>query len=399
MKRAELEVGTKKVMFMIILIAVLIILLLSVTFVSTGEAFRSKFKLKIALSEPIFLKDGCYIKINNDAAYWLTSDKKECKSLYIASNYVGRSDFYRLLYSLGYPSAPVSKSGLEKVNSEVQSEAEKVTLTNTSNKFTILYSYGNNLDDFSSIKPSSSAPVCQELEFFGVKLFCFNGVIGKKENNLPQIITYFTVLKYTSNQKVMNGLVGKEVYPINFIADNSIKYYDASAPELYGETLDSVKCLPEQGPANYQLHNGESRVYICQKYLTGTTKMPKKLNNVAILYHEANHKYDSHRCWHQEDLKYDMKELLEQNIVISSTCNCNQPPKESPPKEVKNSRDWDFNTIYGTHINYLLSMSQNEILPCEWRTFAFERAEQEMKTKLCQKPNKPKISDTKPDCD
>lgn len=393
-KKKEAKTGTKKVVLIVAVATLLVIVLLSVTFVSTGEAFLYKFKAKLTLPGPVYIKEGCYIKINNDAAYWLTSSKEECKSLFIASSYVGRKDFYRLLYSLKYPSAPVSKTGLNLVNT---GGAEKVTLTNTSNNFTILYYKGDSFDYFESVKPSSSASSCQELGFFGVKLYCFNEVAGKKENNLPQIITYFTVLKYTSNQKVMNGLVGKEVYPINFIADNSIKYYDASAPELYGETLETVKCGESNsacgksyGSANYNTQ--QKRVYICAVFLNSTlAETEKKLAQAAKLYHEANHKYDSHRCWHQEDFQCEPQ-------AITSDCTCSQPP-EKPPQGLQHSRDWDFNSVYGTHINYLLSMSQNEILPCGWRIFAFEEAEKELKTKLCQKPNQPKIGNTKPVCD
>lgn len=172
----------------------------------------------------------------------------------------------------------------------------------------------------------------------------------------------------------MNGLVGKEVYPMSFIAENKVGYYDVSTPEIYGETVESVKCLPKQGSANYQLQNGESRVYICQKYLDEVKKWwqnpAEKLNSAAILYHEANHKF-------QKSHHYDV--------------NCTKT-------EGGNTGDKDFNSVYGAHINYLLFTAQNSNLPCAWRKAAFEKAESEIKIKLCQKPNVPKIGDPEPVC-
>lgn len=367
-----MKINSKRVIFVGVLTAILIIIILSITFASTGKAFFLKKTYpanlpKVAVTHP---GEGCYLKINNAQAYWLTSDKKECESLFIALNYVGRTDFYRLLYSLEYPNAPVSKTGLSAINSGIPGKAEKVTLANTSNNITILYYSESDYDYFNSVKPKFSSSSCQELEFFGIKLYCFNAVAGKKGSNLPQIITYFTILKYTSNQKAMNGLVGEKVYPMNFIVNNKVKYFDASVPNLYGETLESVKCLSSQGSANYQLRNGESRVYICQKLLDKTVEAPQKLYQAAVLYHEANHKF-------QQGHDYDV--------------NCTKT-------NGSNTGDKDFNSVYGAHINYLLSMAQNEILPCEWRKNAFDKAESETKIKLCQKPNAPKIGDTKPKC-
>ncbi len=347
---------------------------------STGEAGKL-FKIPPKSLQFVNPKDGCYIKINEHQVYWLINDQDVCKSLFIASKYAGRKNLYRLLYSLKYPSAPVSKTGLNLINT---GEAEKVVLTNKNNKLTIFYYKTSKYDYFDTLISKFSASSCQELEFFGVKLYCFNAIefngATKKVDTLQYVIPYLTVLRYT-NKLHYNPLIGTDVQPYNFIVNTGIKFYDASASLFYGETTIDANCAKEDTSANYQDDNGQSRVYLCSKMLKDGLNEYFK---AAIIYHEANHKYDA--LSHNSDTSMGHSQDLESPICAKAT------------EETEKRGDKDWVSVYGAHINYLFSMSQKEILPCNVREDIFDQAEEELATKLCQKPNKPKHGFSKPIC-
>ena len=210
------------------------------------------------------------------------------------------------------------------------------------------------------------------------------------------IIKYSTFLIYTSNQDHSNQLINQITNPHQFILDSQVEYYDASQPEAYGETFESTKCQPEQGSANYQNKSGQDRVYVCQKLLNEDLAQEKieRLFSASILYHEANHKYQSsHNYRHQEDIgKGQISPSKLMALKIATSCE----PGNYPLTD--NRRDQDFASVYGSHINYLFSLPQNNLLSCSEQQYAFNKAEELMKTRLCQYPNQPTHGYTKPTC-
>ena len=293
--------------------------------------------------------DGCYLKIN-DEKIWLTSSKNDCQSLFIAESFVGRQDLYQLFEYFGY------------------SNINKEKVLDLGNSLSV-YFKKDGFDYFSPIKNKFSSASCEEISFFGVKTFCFNEISPVKENNLKYIIRYLTVLKYTSKLKHENLLTNEITDAYSFVLDNNIIYYDGSNPESYGENIISVKCEPNQGSANFQKVEGENRVYICEKMMTDkSVSGPQRLFSASIIYHEAVHKY-------QQSHSYDM--------------NCNYELTQYGELQGGKTGDKDFKSVYGAHINLLFSMSQNNILTCDYRIFAFDKAEDLMNNNLCQSPNKP----------
>ena len=293
--------------------------------------------------------DGCYLKINNEII-WLTSSKNDCRSLFIAKSFAGRQDLYRLFEYFDYPNI------------------DKEKVLDLSNSLSI-YFKNNGFDYFLQIEDKFSSTSCEEISFFGVKTFCFNEIPLAKEDNLKYVIRYLTVLKYTSKLTHENLLVDEITDAYSFVLDNDIIYYDGSNPESYGENIVTVKCEPDQGSANFQNVDGEDRVYICEKMMTDSSVIDsQRLFSASIIYHEAVHKY-------QQSHSFDV--------------NCNYELTQSGELQGGKTGDNDFRSVYGAHINLLFSMSQNNILTCDYRIFAFDKAEELMTNNLCQVPNKP----------
>ncbi len=315
-------------------------------------------------------KAGCYLSIEGKAI--LLSDKKDtdCGSIFVANRYAGRKIFFRLLTSLEY-------TGFTEKD-----------ILNTKNELKVYRVINFKITDvFAGLEKSFEANTCKEIKYFGVPLSCFNKITGQKPDNLKYIIKYFTILKYTNNLEHQNQLVGKMVKPFDFILNSGVKYYDASYPNFYGESLESTKCTEDKGDANYQ----DGKVYVCSKILKKMNPN-KEIRYAATMYHEANHLHqEGHSFYHTEDMNEDMDTdtLLSLNIKNS----CKKTNTYMPRR-----RDWDFNSVNGAHINYLFSISENSLVECQSRIFAFKEAEEKMKLKLCQFPNKPYHNHQKPDC-
>ena len=130
--------------------------------------------------------------------------------------------------------------------------------------------------------------------------------------------------------------------------------------------------------------------------MLGDNSPSKRIRYAATLYHEANHTLQSsHSYDHAEDTDPQYQNINDEEFAeVSIKSECKKVDVYQPRR-----RDWDFKSVYGTHINYFFSLSKNNILPCDERSFAFDEAERLMKTKLCQYPNKPKHGFTKPVCD
>ena len=288
---------------------------------------------------------NCLLSANNKTLGILNS-YSDCESLFIALQFDNKVDLLRLINSVAQNKIETADLNFEKV--------------------TIYYKSGNSYDYFSNTLSKLSSNKCENISFFGIRLFCFNGVVAMdktlKNNNLQYIIPDFSVIKYTSNINHENLLINQNTNAYKFILDNGITYYDASNPSFYGETLERVKCGGGYGSANYQIRGGASIVFVCDAF-----RNSDKTQAAGILYHESNHKYQ-----------------------VGHAYNINCGPG--------NTGDRDFRSVYGAHINYLFSMSQNSILSCKERQYAFDQAMQEMTTKLCQKPTAPHTGYTRPVC-
>ena len=324
---------------------------------------------------------GCRLQLmqgkNINKTIILTQNLTDCEDIFIASLFDGRKDFYRLIYSLGYggfTQEEILDTNFKLAVFYVDSKGNQNSFGDLQNKLFNQYECGN-------------------INFFGIPLYCFNAV-GSKPDHLKQIIPLATILKYTSQIKHENKLAGVNTSAHNFIAQSGVQYYDASQPEVYDETLETAKCTGDQGSANYQNVNGKKIVYICDKMLKDTDPFGR-IRYAAILYHEANHiSQAGHKYSHAEDSNpqyEDLNDVELAQITIKSECKVVEGYQ---PRR----RDWDFKTTYGAHINYLFSLSKNNILPCDEQLYAFTEAETLMKTKLCQYPNKPKHGFTKPAC-
>lgn len=382
-----------------VIIKVIVVILISVLFGSIAWAFvpiSSKEKVKkslmrnFKLEQKITLKsETCYLSVDGRPIKLKSANSEHCQNYFIASEYVNREDFYRLLYT--------SKEERFTRDDILDSDKIKVFWINQRGRADTYRSMKRNI--FTSDK-------CENINYFGINLFCFNEVevkfegrlLNLKENKLSYIIPYLTILKYTSNELVMNGLLGREVYPFEFVKNESTSFYDGTNPDLYDKSHEEIGC---GGGANYRKE--ENRSYICEEGMMDfdlpITALNKGIGSAAIIYHEVNHKFDEgHLCSHEEDYEYSLGERFKgetsggREIIYESECNCSAADSIA-------QRDRDFGSTYGAHIQYLLSISENGILGCEEKLEAFITAEKEMRAKLCQYPEIPSHRFSEPVCE
>ncbi len=303
-------------------------------------------------------KPGCNIKIPNLDPIVLPMKESDCESVLLANKYNGGEDFYLLLNSL-FP------KNQELINHEEQIIQNKEGLDRLPNiKGISVYYLSPKLikQDFSElIDKIEFSNICETINFFGVPLFCFNRIdyIGKTyKDNLKIIIPYFSLLKSASSLYQVNNLLFNEKhFAYDFIVNNKISFWDGSKHNAYGETKEETKC--GGGAGNYQ--DKKNRVYLCNNtFKVNFPTVKDKVSYATIMYHEANHKFPG--------------SIHEYNRQCKKTKNLNI------------AGDKGLKSVYGAHLNLLLTMSKDEHLPCKYRKMAWKQTQFQIKNKFCNKP-------------
>lgn len=372
-------------------------------------------------SSAFVLQPGCFLQVQKsdgklfDYNLFNEENPNKCADAYLALRYVRHGGSNKWLNAQRFFAA-------KNINFDLQS------VISNNDTFTVYFAKTSpngsvKIDAFKDLKDKIKSDRCEKISFLGVPLHCFNEVLNKKENNLSEILTWVTILRYFGNEACQNDLYGGKISPWGYVRDESgVVYYDASSPELFSETIETTKCGDEYGAANYQIvSNGEKRVYICGKVLN-----PKKINTgdnvnngssnqnsfdsvkyelnllkqAILLYHEALHQYTNteHKYYHDEDVAY--KDLIGElpagfeNLEINNKCNI------IPSGEYwKRKRDSDFKSVYGQQIIFEKQIFQSSLSSCKVRKEMYKIFQTDILILLCQYPNKPIVgNNTEPQC-
>lgn len=289
---------------------------------------------------------ACYVNIPDTNSLVFLDSKhtlgNTCESIYLASKYNSGSDFYLLLSSL-FPN-----------HTEVLNNKENIINSKSQDRSVLFVNPDFSKQNFSYLDSKIYSNQCESIEYFGVPLFCFNEVKSNNKvynDNLGPMIQYLTLLRSASTKlKVPNQLFNEQHFAYKFMVDHEVDFFDMTKHDLHGST-ELEMCKGDQVAAFYSKKD-QKRVYICKKMLNINPITPYNLvQNTGILYHEVNHKYPD--SLH----KYDK--------------NCNIPVKKTQGEMM----DKDFESTYGSHAIFLLTMSKDDHLPCKYRKRAWERAE------------------------
>lgn len=309
------------------------------------------------------IKHGCYLQINDKEILLADAPIKDdlCKNLAIAVYYFPKYNRTHLFNLLNYLSATYSIKNFS-VSANDFSNADSIKISEYLNNISITYA------DY--IKSKISSPKCEEINYFGIKVRCFNefknssGEILKKDTTAP-MIEYLTFLKYSS-QKIKFPATNVVISPFSYFVDKKITIYDASNPDIIKKDLEIT--MTDIDPTCHEgvgAHTGgttkaeyaeKKSMFICPKHLPDIEGMKgdqfeKKIVHIAgILYHEALH-FDLPG----HDYKKDGD-------------TCVQDTKK------QGDADWDMSKSYGGQIIYLFDISQNDKLSCIDRKSAYDDA-------------------------
>ena len=277
---------------------------------------------------------GCHFVIEGAGDLVLDkASKSDCESLYLADKYVSREDLLLLLESI-YP----ANKDLKKV----LLPSKELFFVNTD----------LNIISFEYMEDKINSKECEKIYFFDVQLFCFNGIIRKAPDRLRNMVDALTFLKITSSRrKVDNKLFKEHHLAYDFVVSKNIVYYDGNKGNKILKVKDT-KCgggagnfQKAQSPPNYA---NEHRVYMCgSMYKNSKLIDADKPRYAAIIYHEANH-------------------LKQQGHFYNTTTG----------KKVNvgnGDKNWD--SVYGAHIIYLFTVSEDKKLPCKYRKDAYSKGD------------------------
>jgi hypothetical protein len=326
---------------------------------------------------------GCYLELATGDIK-IAETREDCQSYALAYKYADVKDALRLTL----------KESIE-YNIVLESEIEFPKAT-----YVIKY---NNCTSIEYFDYSGTKQNCELIDFFGVNLYCFNGIYTDKqgqlkENNMQSIIAPLTFLKMSGKDDMWNPLTEQTIEPFDFLIQEKIKYVDGTSlfalnREVYSpeeripDSLTSLKikdirCSEEGygGAANFQFRNADFTKHleihtpsqmdsglpypsdVLQNYVSThdepkytvffcrTDGKERKVHYAGILYHEASHK-----------------------LFGSHVASCEGVP----------AGDFGWKTVYGAHVAYLFQASQNEFLTCPERNELFDRGEAEFRSKLC----------------
>lgn len=421
MTKTQIDAITKSKIGINAKIAVALAFLGASALVAAGAPANFNLTQPKIKSFAVVLQPGCFLQVQKpngklfDYNLFNEENSNKCTDAYLALRYVRHSGSDKWLNVQRFFAA-------KNINFNLQS------VISNDDTFTIYFAKTSSngavkINALKDLKDKIKSDKCERISFLGVQLHCFNEVLNKKESNLSKILTWVTILRYFGNEAYQNDLYGGKISPWGYVRDESgVVYYDASSPELFGETTETTKCGDEYGAANYQIvGSGEKRVYICGKLLN-----PKKVNtgdNVSngnsnqssfdsvkyelnllkqaiMLYHEALHQYANteHKYYHDEDVAY--KDLIGELPAGFENLEINNECKIIPSGEYwKRKRDSDFKSVYGQQIIFEKQIFQSSLPSCKVRKEMYKIFQTDLLTLLCQYPNKPVAGDyTEPQC-
>ncbi|MBW2981281.1 C1 family peptidase [Candidatus Woesearchaeota archaeon] len=326
-------------------------------------------------------EQACYLELDNGDIK-IAETIEDCDSYALAFKYADKKDALRLILK--------ENPNYKLLGNEINAPKEE---------YVVKY---NNFTDIEYLDYSGIKENCELIDFFGVPLYCFNGIytdkIGNiKKNNLKSIIAPLTFLKMSGKEDMWNPLTEESIDPFDFLIKEKIEYIDGTnifalnredekkfKGSISNLKIRDIRCEQEgfNGAANFQFRNSSlignigTKIYspseidsgepylpeILQNYIDAhseprytvffcrTDGKERKIHYAGILYHEANHK-----------------------LFGAHVASC----------ENVTAGDNGWKTVYGAHITYLFQASENDFLNCSERNELYDKANAEFETKLC----------------
>ncbi len=358
-------------------------------------------------------KTGCYLdlatKRKGGQIYGGTEvgifsySQEDCYSLYLVFQFGHESDALRIV------SQELKETGYHNSRSLVQNELK----SRPTNRVYVVKWKDHQQTSLKGgplvtiFQQPSDDDQCTTLNFFGIPLYCFNGVVvdgvGRlKQNHFEEIIAPLAFLKVTARDDIYNSLTNSYNDPFDFLIQEKIEFIDgtkiialnahffsseelndllATAGNIALMPIKDVDCLEEGhgGAANFQFRSSDLTIkyprpqsltvnsnmryvtFFCKEGLlefggkagdapsliTQTQAEEPRMAYAGIDYHEGSHKFKSHE---------------------NAPCS---------------GYDDDWESVYGAHVLYLFQASEDERLTCYERQFLYAKAQEEFNTKLC----------------
>ncbi|KKQ27964.1 MAG: hypothetical protein US42_C0003G0021 [Candidatus Magasanikbacteria bacterium GW2011_GWC2_37_14] len=320
---------------------------------------------------------GCYLSVNGTKIK-IANTFNECHDYYLAREYAGRRDFYKLL----------------KNDGRVISEDK---ITNADNVVDVFYKNEDDNKIVTGIKLGNnniiSSNKCQKNTFFGIELYCFNELAASaaehtsgnfiKPDNYAAVIKYLTFMKYTS-RPLKNYLTNQTIAPFTELVNYKTKIADASKISYlegiyngFGDHCSDGKAGAYTGRKTLDDPMVNKVFFICPKNLnieqvSTDEKLKLQIHMAGVMYHEALH-FSATGQGH--------KYIMENDKCVVDPTN-------------QGNADLDANRVYGGQIRYLLDISKNDLVDCSSvRKYAYEKAELEIAKSICS-PLKKLLLDT-----
>lgn len=311
---------------------------------------------------------GCYVSVNG-ANTKIANTFNECHDYYLAREYGGKRDFYKLLKNDG---RIISEDKITNPDNTV----EVFYKNEVDNKIVTGIKLGNN-NIISSNK-------CQKNTFFGIELYCFNelaasaadhtsGNVIKKDYYKP-IIKYLTFLKYSS-RPIKNLVVNQTISPFSELLKYKIKIADASRPSYFNDGYEGYSDSCNSGGGAYTGGTSltasleDNKFFICERNLDfdklaneGISELKQQVHMAGVIYHESIH-FNPGGVGHLF--------IKKDGVCVDDKTN-------------RGNADWEANLAYGAQIRYLLDVSQNtNLIFCPSRVQAYKEAKIELTNHLC----------------
>jgi hypothetical protein len=381
---------------------------------------------------PDDLYNGCYVEFatkaegegyNGGEEVFIEKSINDCQSYSLAFQFGRPEDALRLAMQV----APDSSDTY--LGSEVNNRPENRVYFVKYKDYTQQSQKGGSVDTFFR-KTDLNAKECTSDYFFGMHLYCFNGVVVPdvgilKDQHYSTAIAPLVFLKISGKSSHWNTLTMEQIHPFDFILEENVEFVDGTMllalnAHLYSaQTINdlhatdgniafleikNVQCQEERGDnagaANFQFRSQDLTIdYLNDPVPSLNIKSfdngePYPSDLLQNFINDNNPRFVSFFC-REDGLEWDRRMFYAGIFYHEANHKLFGPHKALCSDEIDTEGDETWQSVYGAHINYLFKASENTILTCEERNYLYDKAEWEFEHKLCGASH----SYEKPDCE
>lgn len=353
---------------------------------------------------------GCYLELATETQsgnilggieVWFSDSYNDCQSYALSFQFGYREDVLRLIIS-----TPPELRETERLllQNEIDNLPPKEQI------------YVIKWKDYAQEDPIKGGPVvtifqqpldneqCDTIDFFGVSLYCYNGVVvpgfGRlKDSNYEYVISSLLFLKLAGTSYDQNILTSDQIAPFDFIEKEEGEFIDGrmllslntpyftpdeiiyihDTPNNIGLLLlKDVKCHEEEtedrpyGVANFQFRSQNLLTLLSLPLSLQLNPNPYTTNYLQYFIQQSNPRFVTFTC--ESDTGPDRRitnayvfthEILHK---FSGPHPCQREGDDNP------HHDYILESPYGAQAYYEFYASQNTILTCYERTYLYQSA-------------------------